>query len=176
MLRYTIKNSHPFPLFLLHSFASKGSELAQNSLFLTRQCAVNGVTFHRIFRLVDPFVKVHILIIKLDRFNSLSLHRPFFPFFSLPSFCCCFTSTCSKYDNIFCWPCCEARNKKNLVFNSSLLGWWLEGWRFFLERSHSINWFNSSNFFFKPTICFLKHSTISISKTLTRRSSHEVSN
>lgn len=28
----------------------------------------DGVTFHRISRLVDPFVKVHILIIKLDRF------------------------------------------------------------------------------------------------------------
>lgn len=64
-----------------------------------RVCAVNGVTFHRIFRLVDPFVKVHILIIKLDRFTPLP--APFFPFQS-SSFCCCFTSTCAqKYDNIF---------------------------------------------------------------------------
>jgi hypothetical protein len=44
----------------------------------------DGVTFHRISRLVDPFVKVHILIIKLDRFlHTLRVnphhHHPFFP-------------------------------------------------------------------------------------------------
>lgn len=60
MLRYTIKNS----------FCWQERRVSrQKNLVPSRQCAVNGVTFHRIFRLVDPFVKVHILIIKLDRFS-----------------------------------------------------------------------------------------------------------
>lgn len=66
MLRYTIGT--PFQ----PAFPQPRSESAHKNPLLSRQCAVNGVTFHRIFRLVDPFVKVHILIIKLDRFS-----RPF---------------------------------------------------------------------------------------------------
>lgn len=80
MLRYTIGT--PFQ----SAFPQPGSESAHKNPLLSRLCAVNGVTFHRIFRLVDPFVKVHILIIKLDRFSR--------PFFLSLGFCCCFTSTC----------------------------------------------------------------------------------
>ena len=65
MLRYTIRNSYDF------STNSSGSESTKN-LSSFGEC----VTFHRIFRLVDPFVKVHILIIKLDRFSL----APFSPF------------------------------------------------------------------------------------------------
>lgn len=97
MLRYTIGT--PFQ----SAFPQPGSESAHKNPLLSRQCAVNGVTFHRIFRLVDPFVKVHILIIKLDRFSR--------PFFLSLGFCCCFTSTCAKAKvwQYFRWACCEAR-------------------------------------------------------------------
>lgn len=83
-----------------------GSELTIFQSDCFSYVVVNGVTFHRIFRLVDPFVKVHILIIKLDRFfiyrDVLFVHfSPLF-FFSLslsPPHVC--TKINLKYDNIF---------------------------------------------------------------------------
>lgn len=79
-----------------------GSELAIFQSDCFSYVVVNGVTFHRIFRLVDPFVKVHILIIKLDRFfiyrDVLFVHfSPLF-FFSLS-----FTSTCVHKNKFKVW-------------------------------------------------------------------------
>ena len=69
-----------------------GSELTIFQSDCFSYVVVNGVTFHRIFRLVDPFVKVHILIIKLDRFfiyrDVLFVHfSPLFFSFSPPHVC-----------------------------------------------------------------------------------------
>lgn len=85
-------------------------------------CAVvNGVTFHRIFRLVDPFVKVHILIIKLDRFFMCSVYisRPFFPLAhsSPPHVCTIYL----KYDNIFMFLPSLRRCELNQVFLFEIL-------------------------------------------------------
>ena len=101
MLRYTIKKFYPF------FFAVKVEP--REWVGTKIQCAVNGVTFHRIFRLVDPFVKVHILIIKLDRFSLAP--------FSLPVLTSVVVSPPHVLVEVWQYFCCAAvRRKKKILF------------------------------------------------------------